>query len=214
MKMPALKAAAMLSLAILTLLLAMPVAAGEQAPDDEGWVTIFDGQSLEGWRINESPRSWKLENGAIVACGPRSHLFYVGDDKPFDNFEFKADVKTTPGSNAGIYFHAKFVESGWPTQQGYECQVNTSHPDPQKTGGLYNRVRVLDAPSKDGQWYEQHIIVDGRRIIVKIDGKTVVDYTEPSDTSEVPCLSEGTFALQAHDPKSVVYFKNIKVKRL
>jgi hypothetical protein len=185
------------------------------AQDTDGWVTIFDGKSLDGWRINESPESWKIEDGAIVACGPRSHLFYVGDDEPFVDFEFQADVMTTPGSNAGIYFHSKFKRSGWPTEQGYECQVNTSHSDRQKTGGLYNRVRVLDdAPSKDNQWYNTHIIVKGRDIEVRIDGKPVVFYTEPSDTSEAPCLSKGTFALQAHDPKSVVYFKNIKVKRL
>ena len=214
MKKPTLRNVAVLFVALVASMLQTPARAGDQAPDKDGWATIFDGTSMDGWRINESPTSWKVQDGALVACGPRSHLFYVGDDTPFVNFEFQADVKTTPGSNAGIYFHSKFVKSGWPTGQGYECQVNTSHPDPQKTGGLYNTVKVLDSPSTDNKWFKQHIKVDGKRIVVKIDGKTVVDYTEPETTSEAPCLGKGTFTLQAHDPKSVVYFKNIKVKRL
>jgi hypothetical protein len=76
--------------------------------DGEGRVTIFDGKSLDGWKISEKPESWKLEDGMIVAHGDRSHLFYVGDDKPFVNFEFKADVMTKPNTNSGIFIHTKF----------------------------------------------------------------------------------------------------------
>lgn len=199
--------------AILVTVLALCVAPAHAASDDDGWTSLFDGKTLNGWKINENPDSWKVEDGAIVACGPRSHLFYVGDEQPFVNFEFKADVMTTPGSNSGIYFHTKYQDKGFPTY-GYESQVNISHPDPQKTGGLYNTAKVLKAPAKDNQWWTQHIIVNGKHVVVKIDGKTVVDYTEPDDRTGPVKLSEGTFALQAHDPKSVVYFKNLKVKRL
>lgn len=177
------------------------------------WRVIFDGKSLDGWRINESPESWKLADGVLVAHGTRSHIFYVGDDKPFVNFEFKAEVMTKPGSNGGIFFHTQFQESGWPAQ-GYESQVNISQGDPQKTGGLYNTVKVLTPPAKDNTWWEQHIIVQGKRIIVKIDGETVVDYVEPDNVEGTVRLSKGTFALQAHDPNSVVSYRNIRVKRL
>ncbi len=181
--------------------------------DDDGWVTIFDGESYKGWKINEQPESWKIEDGAFVAHGQRSHLFYVGDDKPFVNFEFECEVMTEPGSNGGIYFHTKFQEEGWP-KQGYESQVNITHGDPQKTGGLYNTVKVLKAPAEDDKWWKHYIKVDGQRVIVKIDGKTVVDYTEPEDKAGPVHLSSGTFAFQAHDPKSVVRFRNVKIKRL
>ena len=185
-----------------------------QSTDEKGWVTIFDGKSLEGWRISEHAKSWSVQDGQLVAHGERSHLFFVGDDRPFVNFEFQTDVKTTPGSNSGIYFHTSFVENDWPIHAGYECQVNTSHPDPQKTGGLYNTVKVLEAPAKDGEWFTQHILVQGKHVVVKINDKVVVDYTEPADKKGPPQLGKGTFALQAHDPKSVVYYRNIKVKRL
>jgi hypothetical protein len=183
------------------------------ADDSDGWVTIFNGKSMDGWKINETPESWKLTDGALVANGTRSHIFYVGDDKPFKNFEFKAEVMTSKGSNGGIFFHTKFQDSDWP-KLGYECQVNNTQGDPQKTGGLYNTVKVLEAPAEDGKWWEQHIIVKDRHITVKIDGKTVVDYDEPADVKGTVKLSEGTFALQAHDPGSTVKYRNIRVKRL
>ena len=122
-----------------------------------------------------------------------------------------------PGSNSGIYIHTEFQAEGWP-RRGYESQVNNTHRDPKKTGGLYGVVDVFEAPAEDNKWFEQHITVKGKQIIIKIDGKTVVDYTEPDDKKPGPdftrVLDKGTFALQAHDPKSTVYFKNIRVKKL
>lgn len=188
-----------------------PVFAGEK--DDAGFVPIFDGKTYEGWKINETPETWKIEDGAFVANGRRSHLFYTGDDKPFMNFELKVDVMTKPGSNGGIYFHTQFQAEGWP-KKGYESQVNNTHRDPQKTGGLYNTAKVLKAPAKDNTWFTQHITVKGKHIVVKIDGKKVVDYIEPEGKQGPVKLSQGTFALQGHDPGSTVYFKNIRVKRL
>ena len=184
------------------------------ADDKDGWVTIFDGKSLDGWKINESPESWKLEDGKIVANGKRSHLFYVGDEKPFVNFEFQAEVMTKPNSNSGIFIHTKCQENDWP-KQGYECQVNNSYnSDPQKTGGLYNTVKVLEAPAKDNEWFKYDISSRASTSVVKINDKTVVDYEEPDDVKGTIKLSSGTFALQAHDPGSTVYYRNIKVKRL
>jgi len=157
-------------------------------------------------------------DGELVCHGPRSHLFYDGDLKPFKNFEFKADVLTTRGSNSGIYIHTRFQPLGWP-QYGYEVQVNNTHSDPKKTGGLYAVSDVFEAPAKDGKWFEMHIAVQGKRVVIKVDGKTVVDYTEPADQKPptegfIRVLSEGTFALQAHDPNSEVHYKNLRVKKL
>ncbi len=200
-------------IATLSLLLIAVAAVRTYAADDEGWISMFDGKSLDGWKINEKPESWKVADGAIVAHGERSHMFYVGQDEPFVNFEFQAEVMTQKGSNSGIFFHTKFQDEGWPSQ-GYESQVNNTQGDPQKTGGLYNTVKVLEAPAKDGVWFTQYIKVDGKHVVVKIDGKTVVDYTEPEDVQGTVRLSQGTFALQAHDPGSTVRYRNLKVRRL
>jgi len=190
---------------------------GAVCAEEEGFKTIFDGKNMEGWKINENKDSWKLEEGALVAKGPRSHIFYVGDKEPFTNFEFKIDVQTKKGSNGGVYFHTQYQETGWP-KFGFESQVNQTHGDPIKSGSLYQVQNVSVAAAKDDEWYTQHIIVNGKHVTVKINDKTVVDYTEPEGKEAgkdfTRKLDKGTFALQAHDPNSVVMFKNIRVKRL
>lgn len=185
---------------------------------EEGFVQLFDGKSFDGWKINESPESWKIEDGAFVAKGNRSHLFYVGDDKPFVNFELRVDVKTEPNSNGGIYFHTKFQEKDWP-KYGFEVQVNNTYEkDPQKTGSLYAVKKVLEKNVDDNVWYTETVIVKGKNIKIKINDKLVVDYDEPADQKAgsdfTRKIDQGTFALQAHDPGSRVHFKNIRVKRL
>ena len=131
---------------------------------DDGFVSLFDGKSLEGWKITEeNPDAWSVEDGKLKCHGKRAHLFYDGDGVPFKNFHFKAEVMTTPGSNAGIYFHTKYQERGWP-RAGFECQVNVSHGDPKKTGSLYDVVNVADPGVKDNEWYTQEIIVQGKNV--------------------------------------------------
>ena len=207
----------------LVVLLASTAATAQQAasdkPDDSGFVSLFDGKSLAGWKKSEeNPDSLRAEDGMIVIDGPRAHLYYDGELAPLKNFHFKAEVKTTPGSNSGIYFHTRYQPSGWP-KYGYECQVNVSHSDPKKTSGLYGVRDVADPGVKDNEWYTQEIIVKDRRIQLILNGKTMVDYTEPenkpAETADFERrLSEGTFALQAHDPESKVFFRNLRVKPL
>ncbi len=193
------------------LMLAAMLLAGEDSKQpDEGWITLFDGNSLDGWRASERPDNWTVEDGAIVGHGERSHLFYV--DQEFENFEFKTDVMINPGGNSGIYFHSG-LEEGWPTM-GYESQVNNTHGDPVKTGSLYNVVKVFESAASDDTWWTQEIIVKGRQVTVKVDGKTLFEYMEPDGVSGPRRLSKGLFAFQQHDPGSVVRYRNVMVKPL
>jgi hypothetical protein len=184
------------------------------------WISLFDGKSLKDWKVGANAGTFKVENGMIVVNGPTAHLFYDGDVQGhnFKNFEFKADVMTFPGSNSGIYFHTAYQDSSWPSK-GYEVQVNNSHTDWRRTGSLYAVVDVKEVFVKDNEWFTEYIKVQGKRVIIKLNDKTVVDYTEPDNVQRPPdmagrIISSGTFALQGHDPKSKVYFKNIMVKPL
>lgn len=202
---------------ILTLLLVSAISLSHAAESEEGFVKIMDGKSFDGWKIgDEAAKSWKIEDGAFVTRGSRSHLFYVGDEKPFKDFELKVDVMTEPGSNGGIYFHTQYQESGWP-RKGFESQVNVTQGDWIKTGSLYGLVNMGITPAQDNKWWTQHIIVKGNKVTVKIDGKTVLEYNEPPGAEPgkdfTRKIDQGTFALQAHDPNSVVRYKNIRVKR-
>ena len=201
------------------------VAALASAQEKEaGWKTIFDGTSLDGWKSNdEVPGCFTIEDGALKVEGGRAHLFYVGKDgkASFRNFEVRLKVKTTSGSNSGVYVATQFQEKGWP-EKGYECQVNSTHKDRKKTGGLYAIVDVLDdAPSTDGEWFVYDIKVDGQKITVKVDGKVTAEYEEPADAAaqrpdnmKGRLLAPGTIGIQAHDPKSVTYYEKIELKIL
>lgn len=188
------------------------------AQTEEGFVNLFDGKTFTGWKTaTEHTNTWKIEDGAFVTRGERCHLFYTGDEKPFKNFELKVDVMTERGANGGIYFHTKYQENGWPTN-GFETQVNVSHSDWKKTGSLYDVANLGNTPAKDNEWWTQDILVQNNRVTVKINDVIVLEYTEPPGAqpgrSFTRKLDSGTFALQAHDPKSVVRYKNIRVKRL
>lgn len=215
-----------LSSVLLCAMLLSLFASSQAVADHHEWHSLFDGRTLMGWQSNpENPTAFSIEDGAIKVQGERSHLFYVGtvNDAKFQDFELKAKVKTMPKANAGIYFHTKYEKDGWPSA-GYEAQVNTTHGDPKKTGSLY-AVENVDADmlketgAKDGEWFDYYIKVYGKNVIIKINGKELVNYTQPQDpkhVKEMPgrILGSGTFAIQAHDPGSVAYFKDIVVRPL
>ena len=179
------------------------------AETGDGFVELFNGENLEGWTPSkEAPES----------------------------FSVKVRAKTKPGANSGVYFHTEYQEEGWPNK-GYECQVNATHKDPKKTGSLYGvkNITVPDkakksqgtgdhdvreaAPNTDNEWFDYDIIVQGKQITIKVDGEVTVDYTEPEggpglEKSPGRKLDSGTFAIQAHDPESIVHFERIAVKPL
>jgi hypothetical protein len=196
----------------------------------------------------DNPAAFSVDkDGTLKVTGERAHLFYVGPygNAAFSNFELKLKAKTMPSANSGVYFHTRYQDTGWPTV-GYEAQVNSTQSDPKKTGGLYGvvdlwldkeafkggqtapfvtvddkggvRMIVKEAPSKDNEWFDYHIIVEGKKITLKINGQTTVEFTEPKDwAGPNPAtagrkLSKGTIALQAHDPGSTVFYKDIMLK--
>src|SRR5450432_937797 len=192
----------------------------KRSGNQAGWISLFDGKSLDGWKVGDNAFTFHADSGMIIVHGNTAHLFYDGgvQQHHFKNFEFKADVMTMPGANSGIYFHTQFQQGGWPAK-GYEVQVNNSHTDWRRTGSLYSIEDVKEVYVKDNEWFTEYVKVQGKRVIIKINDKTVVDYTEPDNVQrpagqEQRLISSGTFALQGHDPKSIVYFKNIRVKPL
>jgi Domain of Unknown Function (DUF1080) len=196
--------------------------ADDNRPDADGWFKLFNGKDLTGWKVSEdNPDTFQVVDGKIVVHGPQAHLYYDGpvNEANFKNFEWKCEILTKPHANSGMYFHTKYQPTGWPAH-GIEAQVNNTHPDPRKTGSLYKASDVMnDSPAKDNEWFTQHVIVNGRHIIVKINGKVINDHVEPEDPQrdagwEGNVLSSGTFALQGHDPESEVYYRSVLVKPL
>lgn len=188
---------------LLTLSAAILLAA-TAAPAQGKWVKMFNGKDLKGWEANEKPESWTVVDGMLKGSGPVSHLFWKGEE--CENCEFKAEVRIMDGSNSGMYFRTAFGP-GFP--KGYEAQVNATHRDPVKTGSLYNFHKNFDSPSKPGEWFTQHIIADGNHIVIKVNDKVITDFVDEKNT-----FTKGWLALQQHDPKSEVYYKNLMFRKL
>lgn len=194
-------------LAVLGLAAGLAIAQVIQGAEPE-WQSLFNGKDLTGWKVSENGE-FKVEDGAIVVRGKKAHLF---TEKEFKNFEFKGEIMTTPGSNSGFYFHTKYIED-WP-KLGYEVQVNCTHSDPVKNGSLWGVVKSYDAIAKDNEWYTLEVTVKGKNIVTKVNGKVVVDYVEPEGITADRRIGKGSFAIQAHDPKSEARFRNLKVREL
>jgi hypothetical protein len=184
------------------------------------WISLFDGKSLDGWTFNEAPGTFRVENGELVVDGPRSHLFYTGPvgNHTFKNFEWKAEIMTMPGANSGMYVHTEPQDEGWP-MKGYEIQVNNSHTDERRTGSIYAIDDVHEVHARDNEWFTQHIVVNGDRIVTMVNGDTLVNYHQPANPERTPdmagrLLTSGTVAIQGHDPESVIHYRNIMIKIL
>lgn len=200
--------------------LALTLTSTALAEEKDGWIPLFNGKSLDGWKANENPASFSVKDGILIVNGPRAHLFYDGpvQNHDFKNFELKAEILTKPGANSGVYFHTQFQDSGWPSK-GYEIQVNNTHTDPKKTAGVYAIKDNFTAPAKDNEWFTMEIKVEGKRIVTKVNGKVISDYTEEENAKregqmKQRLIDHGTIAIQGHDPKSEVQYKSILIKPL
>lgn len=202
------------------------------AENKSGWIEIFNGEDLTGWKANILPESFTVEDGLLKAhCKDpakcKSHLFFVGDKGDefvlFKNFEFEASVLCEANSNSGVFIHTdeEIRDDKHHLKNGYEVQINSKAREKRKTGSLYEIVDLDDSPVQEATWFKLNIKVINKRITVSINGTQLIDYAEP----ENPERSEkrlgrvlrpegGAIALQGHDPDSIVYFKDIRIRRL
>jgi hypothetical protein len=191
-----------------------------RSADNDGFIPLFNGKDLNDWKASDKPGTFSVEDGVLVVHGPRSHLFYMGPvhNHDFKNFHLRAELMTFPKANSGIYFHTEWQENDWPNK-GFEIQVNNTHSDRKRTAGIYDVQDNFEAPAKDNEWFVMEIIVEGKHIVTKVNGKVIEDYTEPENVQPPKnhpgrFISHGTFAIQGHDPGSKIFYKRIEVKPL
>lgn len=175
------------------------------------------------------PESFSVVDGAIrvKATKASAHLFYVGELKEgfvrFKNFELEATCRGETNSNSGIFVHTDLStrDKALHLARGYEIQLNSSQREKRKTGSLYAVVDLDKSPVDESQWFLVRITVRDRRITVHLNGQQVVDYTEPPGVQRpveragrLLNPEGGGIALQGHDPESVFYFRDLRIKRL
>ena len=191
------------------------------------WRELFNGENLDGWQANVHPESFSVEDRVLKAHGKNgmAHLFFVGDEEEdftFKNFELIAVTRCEPNSNSGIFFHTdRELRKGKYLNKGYEVQLNNSQREKQKTGSLYAIKPVDKSPVDETEWFELRVRVYEKRIQAFVNDKPLVDYKEPPNperpTSRAKRLIDpngGALAIQAHDPNSVFYFKQIRIREL
>src|SRR5262245_10779007 len=180
------------------------------AGEKGGWVAVFNGKDLDGWKIsyggkgNAQNSTWKVVDGVIVGEGEVSHLFTPRDD--YVNFEAKSEIMISDKGNSGFYFRTKFGP-GFPA--GYEAQVNATHGDPVRTGSVYNHVKIFKQLHKPDEWFSYHLKVQGNRIWVTVNKELLYEYVDHAKT-----YSKGHFAFQQHNLGSVVKIRSLEVKEL
>ncbi|MEX0939127.1 MAG: DUF1080 domain-containing protein [Pirellulales bacterium] len=166
----------------------------------EGWIKLFDGQTLFGWKAaNEA--DWKVEEGAIVVTTGDQGLLHTTTQ--FADYTLKVDFRSAPGTNSGIFLHTPPVP-GDPASDCYE--LNIAPPDnPFPTGSFVGRQKVEGNHESD-QWQSYEVTLRGGECQVNLDGETVLEYTDPDP------LRRGYIGLQLNSGK--VQFRNIKLKPL
>ena len=201
---------------VLAVLAALPGAArlaAEDKKDDKGWVQLFNGKDLTGWKTHPKDKAkWEVQEGILIGTGPVGHLYSERDD--YQNFRYRVEAMINDKGNSGQYFHTQFGP-GFP--KGYEAQINSTHRDPVKTGSLYGFKDCLikEKLHKPDEWFTQEVIVEGNHVIIKVNGKTTVD-TFVKDNADKTGMKypKGHFALQQHDPGTVVKFRKVEVMEL
>jgi hypothetical protein len=183
---------------------------------DAKWVQLFNGKDLTGLKTHpEDKAKWEVVDGVLKGSGGVGHIYSERGD--FTNFHYRVEAKVNDKGNSGQYFRTQFGK-GFP--KGYEAQINSTHQDPVKTGSLYRfagnlpkevmeQITVKEQLVKPDEWFTQEVIANGNHIVIKVNGKTTVDFKDPNNT-----FTKGHFAIQQHDPGSVIQIKKIEVQEL
>ena len=173
---------------------------------EDGWTQLFTDEDIDDWVV-DGDAYWELDGEVLVGNARRGHCFSPRAD--YENFELHAEVKISDGGNSGLYFRAT-PTGGWPT--GYEAQVNSSFPDPQKTGSLYNLSKVTAHMIPPDTWATYDItcrtVENGTHVRIELNGVVMVDMVDEQR------YGPGHIALQQHHEGSVVSWRNVRVRDL
>ncbi len=167
-----------------------------------GWILLFDGQTLFGWR-RESRANWRVEQGAIVVDEGQPGLLRTASQ--FSDYRLRLEYRAPSGTNSGVFVHTSPRPKN-PRSDCYEVNLADPQTSPFPTGSLVGRHRGADAPPLDGKWHALEVLVQGAVVRVWVDGKLVSHYRDPRP------LGRGYIGLQFN--RGPVAFRSIRLKPL
>lgn len=170
-----------------------------------GWISLFDGHSLMGWRRHADGANWSVQDGAITAdTGPIDLLCTA---VPFADFELEIDFRMEPGGNSGVFLRTD-DRPGKADADCFELNIADTHPQGFTTGAFVGRKATAEPILGSGGWKTFRVVAEGNHFTVYLDGELVLDYT---DESAVPRLS-GLIGLQKNAGK--IEFRNVFLRPL
>ena len=201
------------------------------AEQAEGWLLLFDGQTLFGWKPSGNA-NWQAVDGTLTASEGEAGLLTTTSS--FGDYELNVDFRVNEGVNSGVFLHTiPNPTSADLKTKCYEVNISSEPKTDWPTGSIVQRqkppAKLLDkTPSEneviqkridfmDGQysskldapvmrWHTFHITVKSGHIVVKLDGKTTADYVDPTP------LGRGPIGLQFR--KGKIAFRNVKLRPL
>ncbi len=205
------------SLALLVFVAGFVLSCVGQAPPGNGWVALFNGKDLSGWKKNGKEK-WVVENGTIFCESMANKYGYLTTEKTYRNFELRLKFKGEAAGNSGVFLRSRITgidpEHG-PDIEGMQVEVDPTVGN--HTGGLYEsggRGWVAQPTAegekalKAGEWNELDVSARGNHIVTRLNGVTIVDFTDAT-----PKFTEGVIGLQIHTGGGVkMRWKDIYIK--
>ena len=188
-----------------------------QSPQEGGWVPLFNGKDLAGWK-NNGEEKWVVEKGTILCESTANKYGYLTTEKSYRDFDLRLKFKSEAAGNSGVFFHSKIT--GLDPQHGPDIEGMQVEVDPSvgnHTGGLYEsggRGWVIQPSAegekalKPGEWNDLEVSVRGNHIVTRLNGVTIADYLDAS-----PKFTDGVIGLQIHTGGGVkMRWKDIYIK--
>ena len=177
-------------------------ATAAQAPPESGWVSLFNGKDLTGWKKNGEEK-WVVEEGTILCESTANKYGYLTTEKTYRDFTLRLKFKGEAAGNSGVFLHSRIL--GIDPQHGPDIEGMQVEVDPnvgKHTAGLYESggrgwVAMPTAEGeqvlKPGEWNALEVSVRGAHIVTQLNGIKIVDFTDSS-----PQFTDGVIGLQIH----------------
>jgi hypothetical protein len=171
---------------------------------DEGWVELFDGESLKGWTQRNGTATYRVEDGTIVGKTMKdSPNSFLCTDKEYGDFELEFEVKCHDKLNSGVQIRSQTKDGPRGRVNGPQVEIEAS---PGEAGYIYGEatdrgwlspddVRKEHSHFKNGRWNQYRVVAKGPRIQTWINGEAVADLTDERAFKDYP---KGFISLQVH----------------
>ncbi len=219
-----------LAVSVLPLLLGAHRAASDSAKErDEGFVSLFDGKSLEGWqrysssgeKVPARESAFSVRDGTIY-CSGRGRDYWLSPRRMYRDFVLRMQYKIGKGANSGIFLRAPGTAR--PAYTGFEVQIIDDfgqEPTNHTSGAIYDVLTPMRNMSrKPGEWNDVEITCNGSHVIVVWNGFKVIDanfsqLTEPIgkfDFAYSKMPRQGRIGVQNHGGE--LWFRSVRIKPL